>query len=201
MLVGGDDPVIGAADQFVQEIGSTPQLPGGGFDLAFQIVGVFTQLSPDIDLFLGALECDRQGIVADRLVDEIGRPEVQRLDGVGDIAVPGDDDDFGVCIHALDAFKHLDPVHSGHLDVRDHDFGALPFERGDAIRAAFFRGNRIAVGFQRTGQHSQNVRFVVDEKNSGHGGSILFSGLRGTSAGRWCPGPVRIRLRSGPRSP
>ena len=32
VLVGGDDPFVGAADQLEQEVGAPPQFPGSDFD-------------------------------------------------------------------------------------------------------------------------------------------------------------------------
>ena len=134
-FVGGDDPVVRAADQVGEEVRPAPQLGRGRGDPALQVQGVLGQAAPDLDLLLGPPQGDRQRFGAERLGDEVRGPEVQRLDRQVDVPVSGDDDHLGPRRTLLDALEDLDPVHAGHLDVRDHDRGRRGVEGGQTLRA------------------------------------------------------------------
>ena len=107
--------------------------------------------------------------IAERLGEEVERPELPGLDGQGDAAVGRHDDHFRIGhMVALDALEELDAVELGHLQV-GHDDVVVPGEellQGlDPVR----RGDHLmALGLQVLGQRDPLDLLVVGDQDS-HG--------------------------------
>ncbi len=69
--------------------------------------------------------CD-QGIRIERLLDEIHRPELHRLDGERHVAMPGHDDDGNVAPSLAQPRQKLEPVEPSHADIGED---APPYRR------------------------------------------------------------------------
>ncbi len=87
----------------------------------FKVVGVFPELRAHGDAFTGPFQCDGQHIVVDRLGDEIGRLELEALDGEVQVSVAGDHDDFCLRPFGLDPPQKFNAVQPRHFDVGKHN--------------------------------------------------------------------------------
>jgi hypothetical protein len=78
---------------------------------------------------------DQDPVAAQRLLDEVERPQTGGLDRGRDRPVPGHDDHRERRVELLDAGEDLEPVHPGHLDVEDDHVGALAVDPVEGVLA------------------------------------------------------------------
>jgi hypothetical protein len=114
--------------------------------------------------FQGALNGQGQGLVANRLVGDIGCTEFQGVDGFLHVAMTGDDDYGGVGVPGFYVFQDIDTVHPGHFDIRQNQIGGFPDIPVQPFFAAIGRNNLEAVIAQRHGQGPNIGLFIVDDQ-------------------------------------
>jgi hypothetical protein len=73
----------------------------------------------------GAHEEGRELVDVDRFGQVLARPGLEGLDGSGDIAVPGEDEDGEVAVRRAEAPRNLDAVQIGHDEVGNDGVGRL----------------------------------------------------------------------------
>ncbi len=139
-----------------------------------------------------------------RLLDEVERAGLGRLDGGADSAVPGDDHDGQVVVRGAQLLQHLESVHPRHLDIQEDEVRDLLLGERDAFRSARGLDDVVVVVPQDHPDGSAHLRLVIDDQNAClHRNVLAISRRRPSpaSAGRpWdrssrSPG----RRRSGPR--
>ena len=108
------------------------------------------------------------------LLDEIEGPELGRLHGRFDGAVPRHHDDLDLRGVGLDHLEGFDPVHAGKPDVQKNQVGRVFFDDLEGLLAASDGPDLVALVGQDPLQGLADALFVVDNQDRFiHG---LFSG-------------------------
>ena len=151
-------------------------------DPLLQVFGVLPELPAHGDAFPGPLQGDLQHVVVDGLGDEVGRLELEALDGEIDIAVAGDHDDFGLRPLRFDGAQKPDPVQPRHLDVGENDVRHDAAERLQGLQAVFGRQHVEAAVRQGNAQHPADTLLVVRQQQG-----VVHDRVRPTAeASGWC---------------
>ena len=92
-------------------------------ELPFQLLFQKKVFANQVSTLDGPLEHGQERVRLDGLLDEAVRPRLHGLDGLGDAAVPRDDDDLCIRVDLLELTEQLEPVgirqhHVGDDDVR-----------------------------------------------------------------------------------
>ena len=135
------------------------------FDRALQRPVLVAQLP----LIQRVAQADQHPVAGERLLDEIERALLGRLDRRADRAVAGDDDDRQRLVHRAQPLEHFEAVHAGHLDVEQHQVGRLALGERQPLLPG--RGQDALVALRIRG-HPQRVadgRLVVDDQDAGFG--------------------------------
>ena len=96
------------------------------------------------------------------------RPELHRLDHPLDCAVGRNDHDVGVWSDTLHVLQNLDPVHAGHLEVRDDQIRGLFLQQLQATGPAFRRPRPMATAPQKELKPLPDGVVVVDDEDLSH---------------------------------
>ena len=140
----------------------------GGFfgHQCFQVFRIGPDLAAHVDAFVGAFQSDTEGIVVNRLGDEIGGFQLEALDGQVHVAMPCNHDDLGLRILLLDLLQQSDAIHARHLDIR-HDNGRPPFpEALQAVLAVGGGSDHITEFSEVNLEKIAQVRFVIHHQYS-----------------------------------
>ena len=109
---------------------------------------------------------DEDGLLErQRLLDEVVRAELDRLDRRLDVAVAGDHDDDGVGAALAQALQRREAVHAGQPDVEDDEVDRPARQPVEAVLAARHRFDDVAFVLEDTGQRRPHAGFVVNEKD------------------------------------
>ncbi len=104
--------------------------------------------------------------VAERLGEEVERPELDRLDRHGNAAVGGHHDDFHVGQRALlDPLQQFDAVELGHLQIGHHHVEPPGGELLEGLLAVGGRDHLVPLRGQIVGQGDAFDLFVVDDQD------------------------------------
>jgi hypothetical protein len=123
-------------------------------------------LDPQTALLQRIADGHEQAIGAlERLVEEVGRAALDRLDRRAGGAVARDHHDRHGLVHRSQARQHVHPVHARHLDVEQHQVGAVALRQHQAFRPGRGADEVVAVVFERHAQRITDRRVVVDDEN------------------------------------
>jgi hypothetical protein len=157
----------------------------------------FLQLVRVLRQFERPLDAGDQFVAADRLLDEIQRARLHRLDRHRHVAVAGDHDRGQVMAVVVEFLQQLEPAHSRQIGV-DQQAGGMAgtkgFEKRLAARIGF---DDAAVVFQHRADRLANVIVVVDDEDLGAVGSDRsFNRVNRVRRGRQAASPGVSRSRA-----
>ena len=136
-------------------------------------------------LVLGALlrpvdrlaEHVEEAVLADRLLEEVERARLPRLDRARDRALTADDDDFGRGIDFLEPPEQLDAVQVRQHQVGDDDVGPPLLEDLLAAGADERRPDLVALGFDDHLQPLGHRRLIIDGEHTSCGAWFGVAGV------------------------
>ena len=109
---------------------------------------------------------DEDGLLErQRLLDEVVRAELDRLDRRLDVAVAGDHDDDGVGAALAQTLQRREAVHAGQPDVEDDEVDRPARQPVQTLLAARHRLDDVPFVLEDTGQRRPHAGFVVNQKN------------------------------------
>ena len=114
----------------------------------------------------GLLELVEQPLGVDRLLEEVERAGLHRLDRPRDVALPGDDDDFGFGVELLELADQLDAVDVGQHHVGDDRVGTPGLEQLLAARADERGAHLVAGVLEQDLQPLGHRRLIVDGEDA-----------------------------------
>ncbi len=82
------------------------------------------------------LDRDEDAFARQRLLDEVERAELRRLDRRAHRAMPRDHDDRERLVRLLDLLQHFEPVDPRHLDVEEDEVGRFLLDEREPFRPA-----------------------------------------------------------------
>ena len=107
-----------------------------------------------------------QAVLADRLLEEVERARLPRLDRARDRALAADDDDLGARVDVLEPAQQRDTVEVGQHQVGHHDVGPPLLEDFLAARADERRAHLVALGLDDHLQPLGHGRLVIDGEHA-----------------------------------
>ena len=107
---------------------------------------------------------DQQLFARRRLLDEVERAGLGRLDGSADGAVARDDHDRQIVVRGPQPLQHLETVHARHLDVKEHQIGRLALGQRDPFRSARRLEHVVIVVSQDHADRPAHFRLVIDDQ-------------------------------------
>jgi hypothetical protein len=88
------------------------------------------------------------------------------VDGGGDGALAGDDDDLDLGGGLLDVIEELEAAHAGEGQIGEDDVELALVELGDGLDRVVGRDHRVALGRQPHAQGFARARIVVDDEDA-----------------------------------
>ena len=111
------------------------------------------------------LDHQHQLLGPDRLQQVVGGPHAQRTHGALHRRVPGQHDEVGAWVLALDAFQQVEPVHARHGEVRDDQVRGIAGQHAQGFlgAAAELQPHQ---GVQRLGRELAVETAVIDDDDA-----------------------------------
>ena len=150
-----------------------------------------------------ALERHRERIEVDGLGQEVGGARPHGVHGRGNVAEGGDHDDGEVGVSVAEGAQELDPVHLGHLEIRDDDVGRQVVGYVQRVSTALRRLDAVAVLLEELLEPLSRRALVVDHQHARSAGSLRHhlesSSLTrlGASSGSKSGSTIRNRVAPG----
>lgn len=111
-------------------------------------------------------QAGEQGLLADRLFQELDRARLHRLDGGRDIALAGEHDHRPVDAAARHLLQRRQSVRAGHAQVEQDAARLQPIQRGQEIaRIGEGMGGKVCILAQHAADHRAHAALVVDNVN------------------------------------
>ena len=111
-------------------------------------------------------QAHEHALARERLLDEVERALLGRLDRGADGPVAGDHDDRQRLVHRAEALEHLEAVHARHLHVEQDEIGRLALGQRQAFLAGGRADELVAFVFERHAQRVANGGLVVDHQDA-----------------------------------
>src|SRR5690606_10955450 len=144
---------------------------------------------------LAALEGGEDLVHVGGLLDVVGGAEADGVDGGGDGAVAGEDDDLGAGVGGLGRPGGREAGVVGHLEVDDGHRGGLLAGEGEGGVVAAGGAHLVASAAEGSGEAVAEGGVVVDDEEGGGGGPVggahgwLAVLARGARRVTWVPRP------------
>ncbi len=145
-----------------------------------EVFGVGPDLLPHPDPVPGPFQCYFEGLVVDRLGDEIGGIPLEAFYRQVHVSMAGDHDHLGVGGPGFDFFQEVDPVHAGHLDVGQDNGGGLPVEGIQGFGARCGGHHLVAHVGEEDGEDVPDVFLVVHQQDRLGRHRVSLTGKRST---------------------
>jgi hypothetical protein len=100
-----------------------------------------------------------------RFFDIIQSAGFDGLDGNGNFAETGDNEDGHERTNDFSLFEQFDAVHSGHVDIGDEEVTVLCFQSLDAIGGIGKAGDPAGYFLKRDADRFSDRRFIIDKKD------------------------------------
>ncbi len=113
----------------------------------------------------GVLDAHDDAIAVDRLREEVERAALHRLDHVGRLGVPRDDDDGQVAPQLARPREQGEAVHAGQAHVEDAQVHRLRLEELQRLLGALCLRDRVPLGLEHHPQRAPDVLLVVDDED------------------------------------
>ena len=162
---GADDQILHAvhrlalADERLERRHRGPHLPLQQIDLARQLPAIRHRL-----------DAHQQLVAEERLLHEVDRAELHRLDGGIDGPEPGHDDERGVDALLAQPLEDVEPRDAGHAHVGEDDVVDVALREHHPVLAAAGGLDRIAGAAEHARHAVADALVVVDHEDAGHGG-------------------------------
>ena len=101
----------------------------------------------------------------ERLLDEVVRAELHRVDGVGDRSLRRDDEELRIGGVGAHLAQQIEPAAIAEHEVEDHRVGTHGLEFAQPLRARAGQRDLVALTRQRAAQRLPDQRFVVDNED------------------------------------
>jgi hypothetical protein len=119
-----------------------------------------------LPLVEGVPQADEHALARERLLDEVERPLLRRLNRRADRAVARDDDDRERVVHRPQPVEHLETVHPRHLDVEQHEVGGVALRQHESFLAGGGADEIVAFVLECHPQRVADGRFIIDDENA-----------------------------------
>ena len=106
---------------------------------------------------------NRPGV--DRFLNEIKGPQFHRLHRFLDRSLGRDNNHFRFRLHPFDGLQHLNPIHLGHNEVRDHQVHGLLPEKLKGLLPTACQEGRIALFLQKKTKAFSHSGIILDDEN------------------------------------
>src|SRR3989475_11507333 len=129
------------------------------------------------------LQCEQDAVGVERLLQEIVRAQLGRLDRGLDRTMTGDHHDLRVGVELAQLPQRLEPVHALHLHVQKDEMGP---ELGVTLQRLGSRGARLHVDllvFEHLRQRLADALLVIDDQDAPAHGSLRFKRYSTTAVG------------------
>ena len=160
--IGDQNPIRQGFDDGPDSAFFGIQIRQGACFFLFELSGVPGQT----DFFSRAIDDDAQLIRLERLGDKVIGPLLHGRDGRFDRGVTGDDDNQYPLIHLTDVLENLHAVHTGHLQVEQHDGGMDLLDDFQCHIAAVGGVDNEADALENSLRAFPNVPLIVHHQNT-----------------------------------
>src|SRR5690349_1691216 len=132
----------------------------------------------EIEMLERVSECDENPVRVERLLEDVVRPQLRRLDGSLDRRVATDHHDDRAGVMLLDPPQRLEAVDARHLDVEKDEMRLPLFVFAYPIDGVGDGADLVPLELEQLPERGANPLLVVDDENASHEGYLMVAKAR-----------------------